>query len=255
MGMVGGYTGGGGHGAPIRCLSLHTAARWGIRAVVADNGSSTKWIIIGCAGLGLVGLCCIGGGGFAYYRYMEAEEESLRMVREMERRAAEEEAARQRAEEEEMRRMQEAAELEQMLRFPPPLSISPRRTRDHNTRSIVARVTHAQGAAQATAGDECRFDVTVENRDDEIGYWCRAKVECAGQRLYGVDEPRRNGFFPCEITRRPEGVAGEDRNTSSEGGDAAFQIDTRVRRMYVIDDDQSMVGGAFRIEAAITSVD
>lgn len=218
---------------------------------MAENksGSVILWVALG--GLALIGLCCVGVGGVGYWAYQRAEAEQRAIVEGWNRQ--EEEARRL---QEEARREQDRArqdvELASMLRPPPPLSISPGRTSDRRTRHVTALVTRVEGNSGVSVGDTCEYEVTVEDSTRDVGYWCRALVECSGVRLYGTDTPRRNGFFPCELVRRPFGVAGEDRDTTQGQGDPFYQIDTRLGRMVVMDDATSMVGDAFRVEATIT---
>lgn len=103
----------------------------------------------------------------------------------------------------------------------------------------------------------CDVEVTVQDHQNAVGYWCRALVTCGGDRLYGEDLPEGggNGYFECALFDAPFGVAGEDRSTSAEGGDPFFQIDTRTSRFVVMDDESGhMRPGSFRIEALIDDV-
>ena len=229
---------------------------------MSEGNRSNAVLYVALGGLALVGLCCVGVGGMMFWGYRQANAEMEQFAEEARRQQqlAEEEARRQQqlAEEEYARALEEQQRAGQPLFLqdvPPPLSIAPTATRDRRTRRIAARVTRVDGWHGIAVGDRCDFDVTVEESTSQpAGYWCRAFVECSGTRLYGTDTPRRNGFFPCEIFRGPLGVAGEDRETTQGTGDGFFQIDTRARRMVVMDDSTSMVGSPFRIEAAITRV-
>lgn len=222
-------------------------------STMAQGGGGTAWIWI-LVGLGvLVSVCCIGTGVAGYFGFRAQEARQAEAVEELMRY---DEASR-RQEEEAMRQAENERLLAEGMQgdFEPPtsLGLSPGPSSDRAPRHIVAVITRAAGSV-ASVGDRCEFDVQVLDSDQPPGYWCRALVECRGTRIYGTDTPSPNGFFPCEVYGAPLGVAGEDLQTSTFGGDGAFQIDTRVGRLTVVDDAASMVGAPFRIEAAISEV-
>ena len=219
---------------------------------MAKSGGSSTWIWIVAGLVVLIGLCCIGTAGvgfFAYQKQEEAERNALEELSRLEQLEAEE--ARRR----ELAALDDTMDQTEMLTPPPSLALRPSPSSDRAPRRIRATVTRALGASGVTVGDRCEFDVQVlDSAQVPAGYWCRAFVQCGTMRLYGTDTPQPNGYFPCEIYGSPLGVAGEDLDTSLNGGDGAFQIDTRAARLVVLDDSASMVGGPFRIEAAITEV-
>lgn len=217
-------------------------------------------ILIGCAVLAPVLICCLGGGGFAYWSYVKAKEAQAILVEEM--RAADEAARREaerrhdEARQQEEQAQQAASQRAEIMAFPAPLTDIDqfRRQRDRRTRHITARATRVLGSPGVSVGDTCEFDVRVLDRSGRPGYWCRALVECNGRRIYGVDQPSQNGFFYCNVYDEPAGVAGEDRDPTGGREDPFWQIDTRENRFTVLDDDTSFVGGQFRVDAEITAV-
>lgn len=222
---------------------------------MAKSGGSSAWIWIVAGVVVLVGLCCIGTAGVAFFAWQEQQEaeqralEELAHIEDMQRQAEHEAREREGLAEEQM--MEQAA----MLTPPPSLALRPAASRDRSPRRIRATVTTSLGSSGVALGDTCEFDVQVlDSAQETAGYWCRAFVQCGTMRLYGTETPQPNGYFPCEIYGSPLGIAGEDLDTSLNGGDGAFQIDTRAGRLVVFDDSSGMVGGAFRVEASVTSV-
>lgn len=216
------------------------------------QGGSKAWIWIVVGLVGLVGLCCIGAAGVGFFAYTEQAKREERAFEDLMRYEDE-----MRRAEEEAQRAYEQAQREAVgvgVAAPPSLGLAPGRTSDRATRGILASVTRADGSSGVRVGDICAFDVVVRDQPGFPGHLCRAFVECAGIRLYGADTPSPNGFFPCELYQSPLGVAGEDLDSTVNGGDGIFQIDTRSGRLVVIDDPASMVGSPFHIEATITSV-
>jgi hypothetical protein len=223
---------------------------------MAKSRGSSTWIWIVAGLVVLVGLCCVGTAGvgfFAYQKEREAEQLALEEVLQLEQ--MEREAREQALRDDMQGSWATPSEEAQMLAAPPSLTLRPSPSSDRASRRIRATVTRSLGSSGVAIGDTCEFAVEVlDTAQEPAGYWCRAFVQCGTMRLYGTDTPQPNGYFPCEIYDSPLGVAGEDLDTSANGGDGAFQIDTRAGRLVVFDDSLSMVGGAFRVEAAVASV-
>ncbi|MEM6962684.1 MAG: hypothetical protein AAF355_14200 [Myxococcota bacterium] len=112
----------------------------------------------------------------------------------------------------------------------------------------LAVVTKARPAQMFRVGDRCSVALQrVAASGYPSGYACRAEVRCGSRTLYGG---KNAGYFPCEYQELGSRIRGEDRQTRSADGDAAFQIDTATRAI-VIEDDASGPLGAFRVEAQL----
>lgn len=98
-------------------------------------------------------------------------------------------------------------------------------------------------------GSRCLFDVEPPADPQSM---CRAQVVCGGQLVYGGQSA---GYFQCTVTPgTPAAIAGGDDQTTSGDGDGAMAIDTAARRLTVRDDDRGP-HGAFELEATIESVE
>jgi hypothetical protein len=100
-------------------------------------------------------------------------------------------------------------------------------------------------------GDKCEFLVRRRKTEGD-SFECNAQVMCGERLLYGG--PMR-GYFPCRLYEGEQRhVVGTDGATTAQDQDAALYLDTRSGVMRVWDDEQSTLGGAFRVEADVLTV-
>jgi len=227
-------------------------------ASMSEKSSRTTWIVVGCGLVGLVGICAVGAVGYGVYAYQQEQRERMDQLL---TRGPDNDPIIQRQLEPFMGAGvpggQPRPPGDVNLAPPPPLSVSPTTTTDRRPRSIHASISLNGGDTDQFLGGGCNVEVTVHDHANAVGYWCRALVTCSDDRLYGENRPdgSGNGYFDCVLFDSPLGVAGEDRQTSDDGGDPFFQIDTRASRFVVMDSESGhMRPGAFRIEAVIDTV-
>lgn len=217
-----------------------------------SNQSSSNmifYVVGGLALLGFVGACCLGGGAWLLVvRRAGGEVEAAQEERD--RQAREQPGAEDAVADDWLGR-------DRVSLVPPPsLNLRPEPTDDRRTRHVVATITEVQGAIGLSVGDRCEFDVLVLDRNSPPGHFCRTFAECGGVRLFGEDYPQRNGFFPCELSDLPFGVAGEDLqpSVSHSSGDPMFQIDTGRRQFIAADNAFGRRGTPYRVTARIDEV-
>lgn len=116
-------------------------------------------------------------------------------------------------------------------------------------RRIRATVSQAMGSAPAPVGSTCEISIGQHQRQRGAP-WCRANVICAGQLLYGGGS---QGYFNCQFVSGPTPmIVGQDTDTTSSDGDAAFRIDTTQSVVEVRDNAPGR--GSYSITAQITSL-
>ncbi|MBC7171655.1 MAG: hypothetical protein H5U40_04475 [Polyangiaceae bacterium] len=184
------------------------------------KGSGLLYVLLGCAGLCVVGLCAATGLGV--YMVTRDSASAGGAVDPMMK--------------------PPAAQGALPSRDTPPAGPSPRRLR------VTAHVVSGRGSAVAR-GSSCLFD--VEPLSDAPST-CRAQIVCGGKLVYGGQSA---GYFPCAISPgAPTHVAGRDGQTSAEDGDAAMAIDTAAGTLSVRD-DAAGPHGPFAFEARVESVE
>ena len=184
----------------------------------AAQGDNTAliWVLIGCAGFLVLGLC--GFSGLAVWLYLDRQEEFT----------------------------------DPFPAPPPPADPTPFPTDavQETPREITATVTNVTGNAPVQVGTMCHF--SVERRPSFDGYWCLTQINCGAARLYG--DGVNNGFFNCTLHEQPRrDVVGADTEMTSNDTDAAMQLDTRQGKLQLSDDNAGM-HGAYTLEARITDV-
>lgn len=128
----------------------------------------------------------------------------------------------------------------------PPPPFLPRRTRGERRRLTIT-VRQAEGLDGFDAGLTCRFDIRAVDRGSLP---CNAQIACGGRLLYGGPQA---GYIDCRFSA-PNGVVGEDTQTTGQDGDPAVRIDTGAGTVTIRDDEGGPLG-RFRIEAQITAVE
>ncbi|MDH5490586.1 MAG: hypothetical protein OEY14_01290 [Myxococcales bacterium] len=116
---------------------------------------------------------------------------------------------------------------------------------------VRTTVIEAIGVPDLLPGSVCEFDVELHPQQNDRGYWCRTDVRCGSKTLFGGDA--RWGFFGCALYDAPASVVGLDGETSAQGGDPAFSIDSRAGLVWARD-DASGAAGAFHVRAVIESI-
>jgi hypothetical protein len=191
------------------------------------------YLLVGCAGLGFLGLCAATGVGvYLFAREGGAAQENVSPV------------------------TAPAYDPGAKPPFGAPSDPAPAAPSAPRLRvaATVTSVSVGEGGAAAggfglAPGASCLFDVQAPGADSPM---CRAQIVCGGRLLYGGESA---GYFPCTVAPdAPPSVAGEDAATTGEDGDAAMRLDTRAGRLSVEDDARGPLG-AFAIEAHIDSVE
>ena len=126
--------------------------------------------------------------------------------------------------------------------LPPPPSFAP-------PALVRATVEGIEGASPVAVGSACEF--TVERHPEPSqpsGYWCRTQIVCGGRLLYGGPSA---GYFPCTLSEgAPRTVVGRDVETTSSDTDAAMTLDTTTGELTVLD-DASGPFGAYTVRARV----
>ncbi len=126
---------------------------------------------------------------------------------------------------------------------PPAMGVAPR--------IVTAVVGATTGAAPVATGSECTFTVERHSRAAPPGYWCRTQINCGGNLLYGGPTA---GFFECSLYEQPRrNVVGEDTQTTTFDSDAAMRIDT-TNNTVTVRDDTAGAFGEFTVDFQITNV-
>lgn len=116
--------------------------------------------------------------------------------------------------------------------------------------AVTAAVVRSSGSAPVADGTRCGFAVEQHDRDDG-STWCRTQIVCAGRVLYGG---RNAGYFECTFEAGADPiVAGADPMTTRDDGDAAMEIDTRQGSL-TIRDDAAGAFGVYTVEARVVDV-
>lgn len=118
-------------------------------------------------------------------------------------------------------------------------------------RRVFFLITGAEGARAPAIGTQCTAE--VERRvDGSGGYRCHADVTCGAVLLYGGDA---QGFFPCQLLMDPRrNVTGSDTSLTAGDGDALFEIDTTVDRVHLAD-DATGAQGQYRIDGTVLRIE
>lgn len=199
-----------------------------------QSNSALIWVLVGCAGLLVLGLC--GATGFGVWRYLEASTTApypgpapVPTPMPTPPYPAPPSGP--------------APGPGPSLPAPPQMGVSPR--------TVTATVTSVTGSSPVAVGATCGFNVERHTRPDPPGFWCRAQITCGGTLLYGGPSA---GFFPCQLFEQPRrDVTGEDDMTTASDTDAAMRIDTRTGTLS-IRDDSAGTHGQYTVEARITDV-
>lgn len=113
---------------------------------------------------------------------------------------------------------------------------------------IRATVESVEGTSPVAVGATCEFTVERHARPEPPGYWCRTQIACGGRLLYGGPTA---GYFPCELGDSPRTVVGRDIEATSVDTDAAMELDTTTGVLSVRDDVAGPYG-SYAIRARIT---
>jgi hypothetical protein len=106
-----------------------------------------------------------------------------------------------------------------------------------------------RGDFPLASGATCLFDVQPPDATTSM---CRAQVVCGGQLLFGGENA---GYFPCTVAAgAPPSISGRDDATTGTDHDAAMTLDTG-RGLLTVEDDERGPYGAFTLEARIDSVE
>ena len=207
------------------------------RSPQSDN--QTVWVLVGCAGLLILGLCVLAGfGAWLFYGYREVSQ--LGDPAPTPGPALPPDPG-------------PALPPDPGPALPPDPGpvLPPPPAMDQNPRTVTATVTATTGSAPVSVGTSCSFDVERHPRAEPPGFWCRAQIRCAGILVYGGSNA---GYFPCELFDEPRrDVVGVDDSTTATDTDAAMSLDTREGTL-TIRDDASGPYGAYSIEARVTLV-
>ncbi|MEM9069910.1 MAG: hypothetical protein AAGE52_15465 [Myxococcota bacterium] len=188
------------------------------------QNNTVIWVLIGCAGLLVLGLCVATGIGV--WMYMGQDSTVVTTP--------------------------PAYPQPQPIPQPGPgPALPPPPTMDVSPRMVTASVSSVGGSAPVQAGASCGFAVERHPHPDPPGYWCRAQIVCNGLLLYGGGN---SGYFPCSLHDQPRrDVVGRDEQTTAQDTDASMILDTQQGTL-TIRDDASGPHGAYTLEARITAV-
>lgn len=127
--------------------------------------------------------------------------------------------------------------------LPPPPSFAP-------PMLVRATIDSIEGASPVAVGTACEFTVERQPSPEQpSGYWCRTQIVCGGRLLYGGPSA---GFFPCTLGEgTPRTVVGQDVETTSVDTDASMSIDTSTATLTIRDDSAGPFG-AYGVRARIT---
>jgi hypothetical protein len=122
---------------------------------------------------------------------------------------------------------------------------------DLASRRVVFLITRADGARAPAVGTECT--ASIERRVEGTGgYRCHADVTCGATLLYGGES---QGFFPCQLVMDPRrNVTGSDTAMTGGDGDALFEIDTTVDRVHLEDDGGGTLG-VYNIDGTVLRIE
>lgn len=193
-----------------------------------QSNNTLIWVLVGCAGLLVLGLC--GATGFGVWLYLEDSRTAAPMPVPTPTPYPAPPSG-------------PAPGPGPALPAPPQMGASPR--------TITATVTSVTGSSPVAVGATCGFNVERHTRPDPPGFWCRAQISCGGTLLYGGPSA---GFFPCQLFEQPRrDVTGEDDMMTGSDTDAAMRLDTRAGTLS-IRDDSAGPHGQYTLEARITDV-
>ncbi len=197
-----------------------------------QKSNTVVWVVVGCAGLLVLGLCVAGGVAYWWFtRETLLGPDDIPVTFPQGPPPAVPDGS------------GSGAGSGPML--PPPPAMQP------DVRTVSATVTATTGAAPVAVGTTCQFVVERHPRPDPPGFWCRAQISCGGVLLYGGPSA---GFFPCELYEQPRrDVVGRDDDTTAADTDAAMSLDTRQGTLS-IRDDTSGPHGVYSLEARVTEV-
>lgn len=205
-----------------------------------DEGAGPGlWLLLGCGGLVLVGLCLI-PPGVIFFAWHAGEEAAGPVVTPVDP------------------ALEPAPDpaLDPAPRPPPgpslgsgPSNPPPPDPGATSARSVTVNITESNVSGVAV-GSTCTFPITRHDRPDGT-FWCRAEVRCGGRLLYGGGSA---GYFDCTLYEQPQRhVVGQDLSTSAADMDAAFRIDTLRSELEIRDDARGRLG-AFLVRGTVASV-
>lgn len=116
---------------------------------------------------------------------------------------------------------------------------------------IRANVDEIDGSRPVEPGVSCEMTVERHTLPSPPGFWCRTQILCGGKLLYGGPQA---GYFYCDWSNPAvRHVRGEDGETYRIDNDAAMALDTRAQTLTIRDDDGG-AHGAYTLRARVTEV-